>query len=103
MLNVYAIKDDKSGVYSHPILTRTLPELMRAIINALRDKKQDFAQFPADFSVWSLGKYDETLGAFIELEHSHAFNILDLVDKTVIEKPLADALERAKGAHNVNA
>lgn len=57
-MNLYVICDKKAGIFKAPFVAQSKPECMRAITALVRDEKSLVAQFPDDFSVYSIGQMD---------------------------------------------
>lgn len=56
---IYSIFDSKVGAYMPPVMYRSKGEVLRALINTLRDDKSSFAKYPADFTLFELGEWDD--------------------------------------------
>lgn len=65
ILEIYSIKDDKAGVFMPPAAVPHLVEMTRGIAQAMRDGQSKLALYPADFSLYRIGKMDQDSGHLI--------------------------------------
>lgn len=80
MYHIFAIKCEKSGSFSVPNFSRSPAEMIRSMIVTARQKKADFALFPADFSLWRIGIWHEETGIMTMLDtYEHMLNCVTLV------------------------
>lgn len=61
-LNVYVLFDSKVQAYMQPFYMRADGEAVRAVLQASRDPNVNFHQYPADFTLFRIGEYDDGSG-----------------------------------------
>lgn len=59
---LYTIYDKKSGTWDKPFAARTHGEAERMFAQVLNGGDSLLSQYPDDFSLWFVGKYDSTTG-----------------------------------------
>jgi len=59
MTKVFAIYDSKAEAYGKPFHYNSRGEAIRGFQEALKDEKTTFAKYPADFTMFEIGEYDE--------------------------------------------
>jgi len=76
-LSIYAIKDEKIGIFINPFFVPDIVTAIRSLTIALRGGDSNLKQFPADFSLWQIGTLDEVTGALTpKLEYASAISAL---------------------------
>lgn len=66
MLQMYAIKDNKSGAFDRPFFVQHVAQATRNVQMALEEGgKSALARYPEDFSLWLIGHFDETNGGLM--------------------------------------
>lgn len=63
-LVVAAIYDSKSECYSQPNFLTTRGQGERAMLEAVANPDSNLAKYPADFTFFELGTYDDSTGQF---------------------------------------
>lgn len=58
---VYSILDNKTGLFTAPVLCHNNPHAMRVFTDAFRGESQ-YAKFPGDFSVMNIGTFNDETG-----------------------------------------
>ena len=58
-MNIYTVRDTKSGLYSAPFFQLNDEMAIRAWFGAVINKETLFAQHPGDFDLYRIGKWDE--------------------------------------------
>lgn len=66
---VFVIRDAKVGFYGPPMVLRSTGEAIRVFTDACRDPKSQISKYPEDFSLHSIGEYDEIKGQMIPCPH----------------------------------
>lgn len=64
ILNVYAIFDDKSKVFSRPFFCLNHGVAVRSFSQLANDKATEVGRHPADFSLHHIATFDDALGVF---------------------------------------
>lgn len=60
----FSIYDSKAQFFSAPIFFAHRGEAIRAVISTAADLTTSIGQYPADFSLWYLGEFNENTGEF---------------------------------------
>ena len=61
---VFTIFDVKADAYLHPFFMPTVGMAERAFCDLVRDETTKFAQHPEDYTLMSLGDWDDNTGEF---------------------------------------
>lgn len=92
--NVYTVLDSKSGIFGHPFVAINHNIALRDFCAAAHDGQSTISKFPADFTLFSIGTFDdetgtvETFSAPVNLGIAlqfHTHNDMGLI-KTYFEK-----------------
>lgn len=67
-LYMFSIFDSKACAYLQPFFSVNAQVAMRAFQGACRDPGHDFGRFPADYTLMSLGEWDQTTGVVTMFE-----------------------------------
>lgn len=62
---VYSVWDSMAEYYSAPFLVKSKGEALRSFIEALADDKSTVGKYPDCFSLYELGKYDDSTASYI--------------------------------------
>lgn len=62
---VCSIYDTKAACFNTPFFTRNEAMAVRSFEAEVRREGSDFNRFPGDFSLFTLGEYDDENGSFI--------------------------------------
>lgn len=65
MPRIYSIHDSKSEAYLQPFFMRTKAEAIRSFQSATKDTTSPFSQYPADFTLYELGEFDELSSSIV--------------------------------------
>lgn len=68
-MNIYSLYDSKVGAYLRPLICRNHGEALRAFAELANDKNSSVGRYPADFTLFYLGSFDDETGG-IEVEQS---------------------------------
>jgi len=60
MLKMFTVYDSKSETYLRPFSMLTAGEAVRGFITTLNDPITDYCKYPADFTLFEVGSFDET-------------------------------------------
>ena len=66
MINVYSIRDSKSGLFAQPFFMTTHAYAIRAFGDLANDPTTLIGKHPEDFSLYCLCQFDDVNGEFIE-------------------------------------
>lgn len=61
-LSLYTILDIKAGFFKPPFTARSDGEATRAVADAMRDPATSLAQYPEDFALYELGRFNDATG-----------------------------------------
>ena len=73
ILKVFSIYDSKAEAYLQPFFMANKGTAIRAIVDLLGKPDHQFAKYPADFTLFELGEYDDSSGRM--LPHSTPLSI----------------------------
>lgn len=66
-LKVFSVYDSKVEAYKQPFFMSTKGEAIRGIMECLEKNDHPFAKYPADFTLFELGEYDDSNGKMAPL------------------------------------
>ncbi|QXP08141.1 MAG: nonstructural protein [Arizlama microvirus] len=66
-LKVFSVYDSKVEAYKQPFFMSTKGEAVRGILEVLDRQDHPFAKYPADFTLFELGEYDDANGKMLPL------------------------------------
>lgn len=66
---VFAVYDSKARVFFRPFYCPIAEVAKRAFTTSANDPESQLCQFPADFTLFELGSFDDESGRFLQLEH----------------------------------
>jgi len=61
-MKLYAIKDNKVGIYHHPRVYVNQMEATRMLHTAVNDPQIQLSMYPEDFDLYEIGEMDEKTG-----------------------------------------
>lgn len=64
---VMSIRDAKTEIFSQPMFFVTKGVALRAFMDEVQRPNSDVSKHPEDFSLWSLGVFDDQRGEFMGL------------------------------------
>ena len=64
-LKVFSIYDSKAEAYKQPFFMATKGEAVRGILEVLDRPDHLFAKYPADYTLFELGEYDDSNGKML--------------------------------------
>lgn len=64
ILKVYSIYDSKAEAYVRPFFAPTKGLALRSVLAALQDPNHDLSKYPADYTLFELGEWDDQTGLF---------------------------------------
>lgn len=91
MLKMFTVYDSKAEIYLRPFSMRSTGEAVRGFITTLNDQNTEFAKYPADFTLFEIGEFNETT-CEINLQ-PHLINLgngLALKNKGVMENEISN-------------
>jgi hypothetical protein len=66
-LIMVAIHDSKSELFGRPLFVRAFGEAERSFADVVNDGKSDYAKYPADFTLFEIGSFDDVTGVLTAL------------------------------------
>jgi len=66
-LNVYSVRDVKGNCFARPFFMARHELALRAFDSIVNNPETDIAKWPADFSLFYLGTFDDVSGVFVSL------------------------------------
>jgi len=69
-LKVFTVYDSKTEAYLQPFCAITKASAIRAIIDSVNNPKSDFYKWPADYTLFEIGNYDDQKGSY-EMNAAH--------------------------------
>jgi len=67
LLCVFSVYDSAAECYMQPFFQQTKGQAIRAFTDAVNDPSHAFARYPDDYTLFELGSYDDSKGAFMML------------------------------------
>lgn len=64
-VNVYSIYDSKVSAFLNPFFSATHGSAIRSLTASMDDVKSPFRRFPADYTLFHIGVFDDTSGKLI--------------------------------------
>jgi hypothetical protein len=91
---IFSIFDSKAVQYGRPFFTQNRASAQRSLQLELRqDSKSVLAQYPADFSLYILGMFDDDTGLFTSHAPQFVIGLSELINAQDID-PYEDAMKR---------
>jgi len=92
MLSFFALRDEKAGVFLRPFSSQSSAMAIRQItIEATSSADHMFVRFPADFSLWDVGTFDESSGIFKVIDPVFLANLQTLIAAAPSSAPRKDS------------
>lgn len=85
-MNIYSIRDDKTGAYNTPFFAENDIYCQRIVGMMVADKRTQLNHYPADFTLYRIGDFDNKTGLIISHEPMHICNCIQLVNKQKVEE-----------------
>ncbi|WNK13651.1 MAG: nonstructural protein [Microvirus sp.] len=63
--SIYTILDSKAGIFCNPFISINDQTALRDFLRACTDPSVDFSYFPADYTLFHIGFFDEVLGTLM--------------------------------------
>lgn len=94
MENIYAIKDNKVSTFNKPMVEPHLTVVQRQLQQVMQNPKSMLAQWPQDYDVYLIGKFDSRTGEVIPSPPTLIFNCIELVQMN--KNPNQEEMELGK-------
>jgi len=85
MKKLFSVYDSKSMVYDQPWLAPNKGAAMRAVLDVLKDPNHHFTKWPADFTLFEIGEWDELTGTLVP--HVAKINCGVMIELIQINQP----------------
>lgn len=80
MQNAYSLFDKKVEAYGNPFFMPNDAAAVRSVGDAAADRSTTLARHPADFSLYSIGSFDDSTGRLEPHEPRPIVEVLALID-----------------------
>lgn len=84
IMRMYALLDEKSKLYGKPFYAHQDGEALRSFGDVVNDKNTAPGKFPADFTLWKIGEWDDNTGIIKSSKPSYLAKALDFVKVEVV-------------------
>lgn len=64
IMKIFTVHDLKAEVFLQPFYFNTKGQAIRAFMDTLADPNHQFSRYPADFTLFELGEYDDSSASF---------------------------------------
>lgn len=64
MMNVFTVYDAAVKAFMQPFFVRSTGEALRTFTAACNEENSNFRKYPADYTLFALGEYDDQSGVF---------------------------------------
>lgn len=91
-IKMFAVHDSKAEAYLQPFSMRSKGEAIRAFQNSVNDPQTQFNKYPADFTLFEIGEYDELTGQIIPSNKIALGNAIEY--KKTVPMPSLQPLEQ---------
>lgn len=79
LLEVFAVKDTKGGMFLTPMHARSHGEAERMFKEATSDERSLICKYPEDYDLYHLGKFDDQTGKYdLKPAPEHIVNALNI-------------------------
>lgn len=73
--NVFSVYDSKAQAYLTPFFLPTIPMAQRVFRSCANSEDHQFARYPADFTLFHLGTFDDESCHFSALDTPHSLGV----------------------------
>lgn len=80
-IRIYTIRDNKMMAYLQPFFERTDATALRAVEEATWDPKSNFSRHAEDYSLWSIGVFEDENGDIRTWPPMFVANLIDLKER----------------------
>lgn len=86
-MDVFAIFDEKAGVYAVPFFMQNEGLAIRAFGDLCEDSKSAANRHPNDYKLYKIGEYDDVTGALFSVPNAkflaHGSNFVQFIERSV--------------------
>lgn len=72
IIKIFTVFDSKAEAYMQPFFVQSKGQAIRSFTEAANDSNHQFNKYPADFTLFELGDYDDATSKFNLLETPNA-------------------------------
>lgn len=65
LLKVFTVYDSKAEFYMQPFCMKSKGEAIRAFSESCNDDKTSLGKYPADFTLFEIGEFDDAKGTYL--------------------------------------
>lgn len=95
---LFVVYDCKVGAYMTPFFMRSKGEALRAWQQIANDEQSNICKFPADFTLFEIGEFDDESGHVVMHDSKMSLGCaLEFKNKPSEQLPLLQAIEERKG------
>lgn len=88
-MKMYTIFDHKAKCYTRPFFCLNDEIAHRTCVDLISDSSNEFARHPQDFSIFSIGDFDDSTGCTSPTNPACLFNLNELTAIPLHNSPLA--------------
>lgn len=90
--SIFSVYDAAAGAYLHPFFAPTVEFALRNFRQAVNTPDHQFAKFPEDYTLFLIGRFDQSTGQLTPLEPTSLGVALTFVDRTQLDfvSPVVD-------------
>lgn len=78
-LKMYSLLDEKSKLFSRPFYSNHDGEALRSFSTVCCDKESLPGKFPADFTLWKIGEWDDNTGRIDSVKPVYLAKAIDFI------------------------
>lgn len=82
-MNIYTIKDKKSGGYKSPIVEKDEHEVLRQLHVGLKNAQSPMGNFADDYDLYKIGEFDDISGKLTVVEEIFIINLQQIKEKKI--------------------
>lgn len=87
-MNIYAIRDEKANYYHLPFACKTQTDAVRNCQNAVMDPQSNLHRFSDDYSLYTLGHFNEETGELTPFKNGpERVTNLSVLKQSEVKKP----------------
>lgn len=86
MVKLFTVYDSKAEAYMHPFVMRSRGEALRAWESEVNNEQSNFSRFPADFTLFEIGVFDEASGSVTMYESKVSLGVAVEFKKKSVEQ-----------------
>lgn len=98
-MNVYCVKDVKSGLFANPFVQKTNGTAIRAFSTACEDPNTDLNKYPSDFSLYHIGTFNPETGDLTQPEKMQIANAAEFVETRLSNEEISEKAKIIREQH----